>query len=102
VKFGEGPTEVNAGHHSEAKNADFTSQDIRFTQKGDVLYAISLAVPADGKFLIKSLAGYEREITSVTGLGTEIQPGWTLTEEGLLVDFKGEIQAKDAFAIKIQ
>ena len=34
----------------------FTYKDIRFTTKGDVLYAIVLGWPEDGKVLIKSLA----------------------------------------------
>jgi len=102
VKFGEGPTEVKAGHHSEGDNKEFTPEDIRFTTKGDVLYAITLDVPADGKILITSLAGYEKPITSVEGLGAATQPSWKLTDEGLLVDFNGAINAKNAFVVKIK
>lgn len=102
VKFGEGPTKVNAGHHSEGENKEFTSKDIRFTQKGEVLYAIALDVPSDGKILVKSLAGYEKPIISVEGLGVKTKPTWELTEDGLQVDFNGSIQANNAFVLKIQ
>ena len=34
---------------------DFTSQDIRFTTKGDTLYAIALNWPKDGKLNVRSL-----------------------------------------------
>ena len=68
--FGEGPTKVAEGYMSERKeNITFTSEDIRFTTKGDVLYAIFLAWPEDNEVAIKSLgrkAGYlEDEIRSV-------------------------------------
>jgi len=41
--FGEGPTEVAAGAFQES--AAYTAQDIRFTTKGDALYAITLGEP---------------------------------------------------------
>ena len=39
-----------------AKSADppFTAQDIRFTTKGDALYAIALGWPAGGKLVVKA------------------------------------------------
>jgi Alpha-L-fucosidase len=52
---GEGPTLVEPGSQKE-KAAAYTSEDIRFTQKGDALYAIPLALPADGRLAIRSLA----------------------------------------------
>ncbi|MDV7185860.1 alpha-L-fucosidase [Lutibacter sp. TH_r2] len=53
--FGEGPTEVKKGHHSEGNNKDLSSEDIRFTQKDGKLYAIVLDWPADGIVKIKTL-----------------------------------------------
>ncbi|MDN5211816.1 alpha-L-fucosidase [Fulvivirgaceae bacterium BMA12] len=54
--FGEGPTKVAEGYMSERKeNKGFTAEDIRFTSKGDVLYAILLDWPDDNKIEIKSL-----------------------------------------------
>lgn len=41
--FGEGPTETVEGHFKES--ADYVQEDIRFTTKGDVLYAITLGEP---------------------------------------------------------
>ena len=53
---GEGPTKVAAGSFSDTSRADFTSADIRFTQKDGTLYALPLARPADGSVKIRTLA----------------------------------------------
>ncbi|RYG10339.1 MAG: alpha-L-fucosidase, partial [Caulobacteraceae bacterium] len=37
--YGEGPTQVGGGMHGESGGVRWTAQDIRFTTKGDVLYA---------------------------------------------------------------
>ena len=74
-KFGEGPTVVENGHHSEGKNKEFTSEDIRFTQTDNALYAIVLDVPQGKNILIKSLANCSainnRTIKSVECVGDE-------------------------------
>ena len=54
--YGEGPTVVPEGYMSdEKKNEAFTAADIRFTKKGETLYAIGLDWPANNTFVIKSL-----------------------------------------------
>ncbi|QIK78206.1 alpha-L-fucosidase [Sphingomonas piscis] len=40
--FGEGPTKPPLGHMAEGEAKPFTAEDVRFTVKGDVLYAIFL------------------------------------------------------------
>ncbi len=42
-----GPRKVNEGHFGEEKTKDFTAQDIRFTTKGSMLYAICLGWPGE-------------------------------------------------------
>ncbi|HEY1202212.1 MAG TPA: alpha-L-fucosidase [Niastella sp.] len=59
--FGEGPatTEVaklSGPGFNEGKNKPFTAADMRFTTKGDTLYAIVFGWPDDGKVKIKSLS----------------------------------------------
>ena len=53
---GEGPTEVRDSFLSDARRADFTERDIRFTTRADLVYAAALRWPADGTLLIKTLA----------------------------------------------
>jgi alpha-L-fucosidase len=46
--YGEGPTEEKGGYMSEhSKEGGYTAQDIRFTRKGDTLYAIMLEQAGD-------------------------------------------------------
>ncbi|MDE2265468.1 MAG: alpha-L-fucosidase [Alphaproteobacteria bacterium] len=53
--YGEGPTKVDAVMFGEQHTKPFTPADIRFTTKGETLYAQVLGVPADGKVTIASL-----------------------------------------------
>jgi len=97
---GEGPTKVSAGHHSEKENADNVAADIRFTSKGDTLYATSLAWPEDGIFRIKSLAkGHPHEsrpIASVWFVGGRGGIDWKQTDEELQIKVKGKTSREEA------
>jgi alpha-L-fucosidase len=58
-KYGEGPTKPPpAGAFGEDKQKPFTGEDIRFTKKGDTLYAIFLDWP-QGESAIQSLGSKE-------------------------------------------
>jgi len=59
--FGEGPAQESAAAltaqgFNESGGKPFSSQDYRFTTKGNSLYAIALGWPENGKALIKSLS----------------------------------------------
>src|SRR2546426_10118854 len=54
--YGEGPTKVAGGSFNDTKRKPFTGEDLRFTTKGDTLYAIALAWPEKGKLTVRSLA----------------------------------------------
>jgi alpha-L-fucosidase len=75
--FGEGPTPVVEGSFNDTKREKFTSQDIRFTTRGDTLYAVVLAWPDTGRITIKSLADdsalYPRAIEKVALLSQSPQ-----------------------------
>jgi hypothetical protein len=47
---------VAAGSFHDTDTPNYTAEDFRFTTKGDVLYAIGLAWPANGKAVISSPA----------------------------------------------
>jgi len=53
---GEGPTQVASGSFGEGKLKPFEAADIRFTTRGNTLFAMTLGKPAGG-MLVKSLAG---------------------------------------------
>ena len=60
--FGEGPTEVIEGAFQDTKRTGFTSRDVRFTTKGEMLYAIILDWPESGEVVIESLGAARRTI----------------------------------------
>jgi alpha-L-fucosidase len=54
--YGEGPPDVATGQLNERAQRPYTSEDIRFTRKGETVYAFALGWPANGKLTIKTLA----------------------------------------------
>ena len=79
----------------------FTSQDIRFTTKGETLYAIALDWPKDGKLTVRSLAKDELTVESVSLLGHEGSLTWSQTDDGLEVTMPSEPPCDYAYALKI-
>lgn len=51
----EGPTAIQEGQFADGVSRNFTSEDIRFTCKGDAVYAIALVCPEDGTLRIRSM-----------------------------------------------
>ena len=104
--FGEGPTQIAEGPFTDTQQAPFTSRDIRFTTRGDILYAIVLAWPEDGHISISSLgtaAGlYEGEIGHIALLGTEASPSWTRLEHGLEIELPANQPCDHALTLRIQ
>jgi alpha-L-fucosidase len=103
--FGEGPTEVSEGSFTDTKRSEFTGEDIRFTTKGDALYAIALAWPGR-QMTIRSLrraAGYRDEpVRSVRLLGYDGPLIWTQTDEALVVDLPEQQPCEHAFVVEVR
>ncbi len=103
--YGEGPTQVVGGSFNDTKRAAFTSQDIRFTTRGDILYAIALARPDDGRITIKALADdatlYPHAIEKVELLGEHEPLQWNRNSTGLHITLPGQQSGNDAFALRI-
>jgi alpha-L-fucosidase len=88
--FGEGPsTEIKNVPAYQFSKYKFGHTDIRFTTKGDVLYAFALGWPSDNRLLIKSLSStaphYERQIRKVELLGANSEVSWTRGPDGLSI-----------------
>jgi alpha-L-fucosidase len=80
----------------------FTPEDIRFTTKGDTLYAIALAWPEDGKLTVRSLArGADLNVGSISLLGHEGPLTWNQSADGLEVTLPPEKPCDYAFSLKI-
>lgn len=97
-RYGEGPTAIAK---DEAKQAPFTSADLRFTTKGDKLYALAMAWPADGKLLITSLAG--ASVARADLLGRDGTPlPLRQTDAGLEITLPDQPNATPMLAVRLQ
>jgi alpha-L-fucosidase len=103
--YGEGPTRVKQGHFGEAETPDSTAEDIRFTTKGDVLYATVLGWPADGRVTIRSLAAgsphYPGEVARIELLGAAVPLAWARSPEGLAVTLPPQPPCDHAVVLRI-
>ena len=103
--FGEGPTGTATGHLSENKNKPFGPKDIRFTTKGDVLYAIVLAIPEDGVVNVETLKSGNKlrsEYSKVSLLGYDQDCDWKQTDSALTIKLPEQLPSKFALVFKIQ
>ncbi|MBK1875801.1 alpha-L-fucosidase [Pelagicoccus mobilis] len=104
--FGEGPTKVSAGHHSESQNADNVAADVRFTQKNGVLYATSLAWAEGGSFTIESLAKGNphdsRKIDSVFFVSGGKPVEWKQCKKGLVIEAGEHMPCEAAYVFRIK
>lgn len=103
--FGEGPTEVKKGHHSEGNNEGLSSKDIRFTIKDNKLFAIVLDWPEDGMVNIGSLAKdseyvKDLEIANAKVLGSTDKIKWSQENDGLKVTMPKEKPGDFAYVIQ--
>lgn len=103
--FGEGPTQIVSGAFNDVKRTGFTSEDIRFTTKGNALYAIILGWPQNGTITIRSLATgsvfYPGEIAQVELLGSTTAPKWSRNGGGLIVQTARHKPCDYAVTLKI-
>ena len=98
--FGEGPTETAAGAFKE--NAAYTASDVRFTTRGDALYAISLGEPRQQIAMASLGRGREpRGVKSVHLLGVAQKLRFQQTDTALVVDLPAALPSRHASAFRI-
>jgi alpha-L-fucosidase len=133
VIYGEGPTEIKelplnhfandeeldfdkleelrkvgkiiTGHYSQDVEINYQPQDIRFTVKGNTLYATCLGWPGE-KVVIESLGSrgalLKGEIKRVAMLGVDEELLWDHKPEGLVITTPAKKPCDHAFAFKIE
>jgi len=83
----------------------FTSRDIRFTTKGDTLFAIALGWPTDGQLVVHSLWKQTPYLSSpvshVELLGCDQELRWKQTDNGLVIDLPSRKPNEMAYVFKI-
>ncbi|OHX64703.1 alpha-L-fucosidase [Flammeovirga pacifica] len=101
--FGEGPTKTKSGHLADTKFVGFGEEDIRFTTKGDQLYAIALGWPESGELPIKSLGlmSYNSKVKEVELIGHQGKLKWERTEGALKLQLPKEKPGDFAYVFKI-
>jgi alpha-L-fucosidase len=101
----EGPTKVVGGSFHDTATQPYTSQDIRFTTRGNVLYAITLGWPADGNITIRSLAEGSAAglgaIQNVQLVGSDATLQWKRDSDGLKLALPAEKTGEYAWAFRI-
>jgi alpha-L-fucosidase len=108
--FGEGPTKEPEGHfkhHQEFLKIKYSSKDIRYTTRDNTIYACILGMPEAGENLIlssfaDSAAGKEIKVSRVSIPGTDQEPVWEMTEEGLSIIIPEEELNSMAVVLKIE
>ena len=109
--FGEGPQQGSAGAltaqgFNEGKGKPFTSEDIRFAQKGKILYATVMAWPDNGEVIIKSLGKdslyFTDKIKQIKLVSTGEKLKFKQNEQALVVYFPSQkTEASYANALEI-
>jgi alpha-L-fucosidase len=109
--YGEGPSVTRPAPHGPFGGArdvrPYTSEDIRFTSKGDTLYAFIMAWPETHSAVIKSLATNSpqigvRRVADVSLLGYAGKIDWTQDEQGLSVKLPDQPPSASAVTLKIR
>lgn len=106
--YGEGPTKEPEGHfkhHQEFLKLKYSANDIRFTTKGENIYATVLGWP-DKDLLLKSFAKdslpSEIRIKDVSMLGYDHEVKWNLMDEGLFISVPSDTIDVMANVFKIE
>lgn len=101
--YGEGKSRARGGSFRE--DFKYTASDIRFTTKGNNLYAFALGIPENHQILIRSLAKSndpaQNKISKVNLLGYKSKIQWSQTETGLVINLPEKLNLKYALGFKI-
>jgi alpha-L-fucosidase len=103
VVFGEGPTEVKAGHFNEPRSP-FCAQDVRYTTRGDVIYAILLGWPGDGaevRLASVTAERLEHVIERVELVASGQRLDFRFASDGLHVRFPERAAGEHAFVLRL-
>jgi alpha-L-fucosidase len=73
--------------------------DLRFTRKGNTLYAIALEWPEETTLTLQSLAGKEVSKVEVLGLTNDVK--WKVSGDGLTITTPSTRPGKYAYTFKI-
>ncbi|WCJ59405.1 alpha-L-fucosidase [Fontisphaera persica] len=101
ITYGEGRVRASGGHFKE--DFQYTAADIRFTTKGETLYAFLMGWPSSREVLIRSLAARAGSgvVTGVSLLGHKGKLAFRQDAQGLQVTLPEKAPCAYAVALKI-
>lgn len=90
VQYGEGPTQMQKGGGFARMKGVYGSEDIRYTRKGNTVYAIILGWPGENRNITMKVFGpdgnaQDIKVTEVSMLGSNEKIRWEQGESGLMV-----------------
>lgn len=96
-KYGEGPTAVIEGQFADGSQAAFTARDVRYTRRGDCVYAIAMKPAEDGRYTFSALGALDASskpnfngvIRRVERPGAEAALSYTRDAAGLHIAWNG-------------
>jgi alpha-L-fucosidase len=103
--YGEGPTKVQPGFGHDKDTKPYTAEDFRFTAKGNKLYAIQMALPADHRAVIHALGSEQKakglRIANVELLGSTGKVEWHQSAGELEITVPNGASGKYALAFRV-
>ncbi|MDX1733874.1 MAG: alpha-L-fucosidase [Halioglobus sp.] len=105
VDFGEGPTRMaDSGHFVE--RIEYTPRDVRYTRRGDTVYAIVLGSPAAGSELVLGAFGEqgkaaELKVERLQLLGSDREIAWSREKAGIVITLPQQMPDANANAFRI-
>jgi len=102
INHGEGPAQIKkAGAFNENEKPGYGRKDVRFTLKGDTLYATVLGWPGEYAVIETLKCLYPDEIQSVKMLGVDQELEWKLTSNALVIKTPDQKPCEHAYVFKI-
>ena len=106
--YGEGPTQVIGGAFHDQDTKPYTTEDFRFTAKGNTVYAVGMGCPAsgaDGSATIHALGAAKEAkgltLDSIELIGSTDKVTWKQTPDALNVTLPASASCKYAYVLKI-
>jgi alpha-L-fucosidase len=90
VDYGEGPTKMQSGGMFAKMQGGYNAKDIRYTRKGNTVYAMVLGWPGENTEVTMTIFGKgnkaeDIKVKKVTMLGTKGKIKWRRTDAGFIV-----------------
>jgi alpha-L-fucosidase len=103
ITNGEGPEQISrGGENNETEMPAYSRKDVRFTVKGNVLYATVMGWPGEYAVIETLKRLWPDEIRSIRMLGTDQQLAWKLLDHALVIKTPNKKPCDHAYVFRIE